>query len=133
MGVAASRKLLELCQEGQESGQDDVVELLSKKWFVDVNAVTEDGNSPLHWAAYHGMHRIVGLLVRKGASVNSYNQLGSTPLMIACRYGRAKVVRALIQHKADVHAQSPPSYCGGSADAASGGSGGGDPGLPAGG
>jgi ankyrin repeat protein len=45
-----------------------------------VNAKTDDGWTPLHFAAVNGHKEIVELLIAKSANVNAKNGSGETPL-----------------------------------------------------
>jgi len=47
---------------------------------TDVNAKNNDGSTPLHIAARHGVKEVAELLIDKGADVNVKNAFGRTPL-----------------------------------------------------
>jgi ankyrin repeat protein len=54
---------------------------------LDVNAVTDKGETALHGAARRGANPIIQYLVDKGASINAGNKQGITPLDIAMGKG----------------------------------------------
>jgi hypothetical protein len=47
---------------------------------VDVNAIINNGTSPLHLAALNGHMEVAELLIAKGADVNAMGGYGRTPL-----------------------------------------------------
>ena len=47
---------------------------------VDVNAIINNGTSPLHLAAFAGHMEVAELLIAKGADVNAKSEDGETPL-----------------------------------------------------
>lgn len=68
---------------------------------ADVNAPAADGDTALHWAAYHDDQEMGGLLIRAGANVTAANRYGVTPLALACTNGSAGMVELLLNAKAD--------------------------------
>jgi ankyrin repeat protein len=62
----------------------------------------EAEETPLHWAADHGMTTIAARLIENGADVDAVDQFGRTPLHRAVAY--SDVVSLLIQSGADVNA-----------------------------
>lgn len=53
---------------------------------ADVNAGTQGGLAPLHFAAGWASKKTVQLLLSAGADINSRSDSGDTPLNIACRH-----------------------------------------------
>ena len=65
-----------------EAGALEAAELALEKGN-DINAVNDDGETALHWAAHWGKDSMVQFLVDHGAHVNAMNKRGQTPLSIA--------------------------------------------------
>ena len=64
-------------------------------------SLAQDGNTPLHCAAFYGHVAVAEMLIAAGAPVNRQDDLGGTPLFIAALDGRLEVVRLLLRHGAD--------------------------------
>ena len=71
---------------------------------VDVNAVNEDGLTPLHLAAMRGNTEMVVKLLAAGADATARDLRGRTPLHYAAMTDNTDVLNALLQSGADVHA-----------------------------
>ncbi len=71
-----------------------------------VNAVDQDGDTPLHDAACNGHEDAVdALLAKDGVNVNAADTDGNTPLHVAVRLGHVGVVNALLaKNGVDVNA-----------------------------
>ena len=72
---------------------------------ADVNARTENGYTPLHWAAGWGTAETVQLLIAAGADVNARTENGYTPLHWAA-WKNAETTEALITAGVDVNARA---------------------------
>ncbi|MGH9594902.1 MAG: ankyrin repeat domain-containing protein, partial [Bryobacteraceae bacterium] len=72
-----------------------------------VTAVSSDGWTPLHLAAFFGKVDAVRFLLNKGASVTtrSTNDLRNTPLHAAAAGGHSQIVKILLDHGADANAR----------------------------
>ncbi|EJF64724.1 ankyrin, partial [Dichomitus squalens LYAD-421 SS1] len=70
---------------------------------VLVNAIDDDGRTPLHWAASSGSVDIVRFLIDQKADVNRGDSGGWTPLHIASSGGFDDVVRELLGAGAEVN------------------------------
>jgi ankyrin repeat protein len=72
-----------------------------------VGAVSSDGWTPLHLAAYFGRLEAVRLLLNKGASVKarSANAMENTPLHAAAAGRHAHVIRVLLEFGAEANAR----------------------------
>lgn len=65
---------------------------------VDVNSAQGDGNTALHWAAYHRNVEMAELLIKAGAKTDAKTRLGEmSPLFMAARNGDAAILQLLIQ------------------------------------
>jgi ankyrin repeat protein len=104
--IRAGAKLDERDKEGETplynaAGNARVVRLLLAR-KAPVNAATNEGATPLHWAAGSGDERVVAMLLRAGARINARTAERKQPLHKA---GSPAVVRLLIAQGADVDAQ----------------------------
>jgi ankyrin repeat protein len=72
-----------------------------------IGALSTDGWTPLHLAAFFGQEPTARLLLNKGAVVNarSTNPMQNTPLHAAAAGKHAALVKLLIEHGADVNAR----------------------------
>jgi ankyrin repeat protein len=86
------------------AGNKDMAELLLKHG-ADINGITDpvsdDGSTPLHWAAYAGDKEMVKFLLLNKANVNAKNGQGQTPLISGLKY--KEVVEVLLAAKAKVN------------------------------
>ncbi len=74
----------------------------------DVNLVDNDGNTPLMFAAKHGLLTVLRALMNKGAGVNAADNDGRTPLMFAAEKGDLAIVQALLSAPhIDINAKKP--------------------------
>jgi len=72
----------------------------------DVNAVGQNGETPLHWAAREGSACAAEALIRHGADMERPDRLHyCTPLCIAAHEGHVAVARVLLDHGADPNAR----------------------------
>lgn len=69
-----------------------------------VERVSEDGYTPLHWAAWFGRLRQVELLVTLGAELEAKTPCGKSALLVAADQGREQVLKYLLTQGADPHA-----------------------------
>lgn len=67
----------------------------------DVNVSDSAKLRPLHIAAMHANHKIVSLLIKRGAEIDALQLRGWTPLILACRSNCFATVRILILNGAD--------------------------------
>ena len=87
------------------AGHEDVVQILLDKG-ASMKLATQNGMTPLHWAAEGGGKRIVQLLLRQGGQlyVNSADDEGDTPLHLAARTGNEEIVQLLLDAGTDMFA-----------------------------
>ena len=71
-----------------------VVDVLLDK-EADINQIKNDGESPLHKAAYYGHEAVVAVLLAKGVKVNQANNDGQKPIDVA---DTQKIKDMLIAH-----------------------------------
>lgn len=68
---------------------------------ADVNALNDQGSSPLLYAVFHGNFESAAELLHFGADPNiAESRFGSTPLMDAARHGRLNMVVLLLEQGA---------------------------------
>jgi ankyrin repeat protein len=72
---------------------------------ANVNAKSDGGDTPLHWASKYGNDAIVSLLLENGAKVNVKGEYGWTPLHYASSRGQDAVISLLLENGADVDAK----------------------------
>ena len=70
---------------------------------ADPNARDNNGNTPLHNAAYYGRKVIVKLLLDGGADPNGSGEYGETPLYVAAGDGYKEMVQILLERGAEVN------------------------------
>ena len=77
-----------------------------------ISAVSTDGWTPLHLAAFFGKTDAARLLLNKGASVNarSTNYMHNTPLHAAAAGRSAGVAQLLLEHGANVNARQESGW-----------------------
>lgn len=67
---------------------------------LDLNAITAQKNTALHYATEECRVDNVLLLLQHGSDVNAENETGETPLLIACRRYNYDMIRTLLVHGA---------------------------------
>lgn len=68
-----------------------------------INALDNNGNTPLHLAAQAGRIEVVAWLLDAGANVDQANHQGSTALHLAVYCGRSEISNLLLQASADAN------------------------------
>ena len=84
------------------TGNAEVVKLMASLGF-DLHIRDDDAMTPLHWAAFHGYHEVVSLLLEADSDppLDWLNGYGGTPLT-TCMYGKQHTWRAGGDHVACV-------------------------------
>ncbi|KAJ5765777.1 hypothetical protein N7520_005336 [Penicillium odoratum] len=86
-------------------GLGDAVEMLLQQG-VQVDKISQDGSTPLSWAARNGHEPVVKLLLDRGADLEAKNHpFGQTPLSWAAKNGHEPVVKLLLDRGADLEAK----------------------------
>ncbi len=73
---------------------------------ADVRTQGSQGDTALHWAAFHGDETMAGRLIDAGAGVDVRVNNGSTPLHLAAYNGHSRVVKILIARGAKVNTRT---------------------------
>jgi len=97
------------CEEihdATEAGDLGKVRMLLQSNPGLVSARNNNGDTPLHIAAYDGQDGVAAILLANGAPVNAVNNSGFTPLHLAAYKNHKELVRLLIDHKADLNART---------------------------
>ncbi|XP_043466161.1 E3 ubiquitin-protein ligase MIB2 isoform X2 [Leptopilina heterotoma] len=90
--VAAHQGIRDLCIFLLDSG-------------ASLHAVDEDGDSPLHYAAFGDQPEIMELLLDRGAPINAVNNGKCSALHVAVNKQQAQCVHTLLRHGCDVNLQ----------------------------
>lgn len=69
---------------------------------VDVNQLSVDGTTALHWAVYREDLGLVEQLLAKGADPDISNDYGATPMTVASENGEYAVMKALVDAGGDI-------------------------------
>jgi ankyrin repeat protein len=73
---------------------------------VDIHAIDQFGETPLHYAAGHRNTYVAEVLISNGADVNTKNNNGETPLHSATFWGYQNMVELLMASGADITAKN---------------------------
>lgn len=66
------------CKADKEATYDTIVSLGG-----EVNALTKELDSPMHWAARNGNASLAGKMIARGAHAHGENNMGETPISLA--------------------------------------------------
>ncbi|XP_012258103.2 E3 ubiquitin-protein ligase MIB2 isoform X2 [Athalia rosae] len=91
-------------QIAAHQGQREICSLLLDAG-ASLQAVDEDGDSPLHYAAFGNQPEIMELLLARGAVVDAVNNSRCSALHVAVNKQHAACVRILLHHGCDVNLQ----------------------------
>jgi len=98
--AAAGLELVEATRLGDVAKARDLIER-----GADVNALSADGTSALHWAVHLGDEETARLLLRHEAHPDQLNGYGLAPLHVAAGEGRATLVQILLNAGASTKLQ----------------------------
>ncbi len=87
-------KFHHLCFAGDEPGQ---VKMLIQDGLAPLTALTEGGQTPLHWAALGGHLLVIDLLLAGGTDPCAVDKRGMTALHMAAGKGHAAVLDSLLR------------------------------------
>ena len=87
-----------------EFNPDPLVTLVLLDLGAELEAKTDLGDTPLHWAAYDGHPDVVELLLARGADATALNDDGTTPLHYAAWNNVPEVADLLLDWGADATA-----------------------------
>ena len=89
------------------NNKDQIAKLAPKKesFAEDITRKNNDGDTPLHLAAWYGNLDRVKELLNKSADVRVKNLNGKTPLHYAVQQGHLEIVQLLVFQGADVNAK----------------------------
>lgn len=98
----ASAETNELHRAAKKGDLTAVTKLLTESNMkMTVNAVDENGFTPLMYASIIGDVTISEMLIDSGADVNAQNQSGATALMLAAKYNHLKLCKKLVKSGAN--------------------------------
>jgi uncharacterized protein len=81
-----------------------VAQILIKAPKIDLNPITDDGETPLMMAVFKGQTELAIQMIEKGADVN---KTGWTPLHYAATAGNVQLIKILLENYAYIDAESP--------------------------
>lgn len=95
--------------EAAQKGDLRKVKLLLKS-EANIDAMDDQGVTPLLWASTYGKAEVVKYLISKGADVNYSLQHGMTALMLATEYGENEVASILVNNGAKINVKEKSGY-----------------------
>jgi ankyrin repeat protein len=84
---------------------------LGERYNLDLNANTNNGNTPLHLASTVGFFRGAELLLAKGAATNVRNHDTVFPFYLAARYGHTAIVDLFLERNPEEALCRSALYC----------------------
>ena len=95
--VLAVGTLPDLVSDGQ---REAALELIDDG--ADVNQLSVDGTTALHWAVYKKDLELVEMLLEEDADPDIRNDYGATPMTVAAEHGDFAIMQALVEAGGDV-------------------------------
>lgn len=91
-------------------GDIESIKAALKEGGADIEEFSQDGITPLMFAASKGHYFAIKKLLASGANINAVSTKGSTALMIAVRKQDARTVKQLISNGADINCLLPDGW-----------------------
>ena len=82
----------------------NAITILTANNITDINARDEDGDTPLHDAAWGGDTKVAQALIAVGGNLNGRNDEQMSPLMIAAKESNTDLIKVLLNAGADINA-----------------------------
>ncbi len=101
----ASAAPLSLVDAAQQQDSGPALALIAQG--ADVNATSEDGTTPLMWAAHAGDFDLVQALLKAHAKVDVSNAYGANAMLQAAQFGDPRIIEALLKAGANVESPNP--------------------------
>src|SRR5580698_2484970 len=101
----ASAAPLSLVDAAQQQDSGPALALIAQG--ADVNATSEDGTTPLMWAAHAGDFDLVQALLKAHAKVDVSNAFGANAMLQAAQFGDVRIIEALLAAGANVESPNP--------------------------
>ena len=92
--------------EAAKNGDLEKIKSLLAAMPTLLSSIDDNGETPLHCAAYQGHKDVAQLLLNDKADVNAKDSRGATPLHYAAIGGYKDVAELLLANKADVNAKA---------------------------
>ena len=73
---------------------------------ADIEAIDDEGNTPLHIAVKRGHFDIVKYLIERGSQTETQDLCGNTPLNDAISIGHSEIYKYLTDHGADINLET---------------------------
>ena len=92
------KKIYEICSQlrRQLSTEDIEIVKIYAPLMVNPNAADENGDTPIHMAAYHGHTEIVKIMAPLTDNPNAPNNIRETPIYWAAVIGHTEIVKILV-------------------------------------
>jgi ankyrin repeat protein len=99
-GDEGGQRPLLFASAGGRHFKDCSVHQLLLEHGADINVQDQLGDTPLHWASFNGVLKVVHLLLERGADIEVKNDEGKTAWQDSADRGHDEVVELLREHGA---------------------------------
>lgn len=96
-------KLFQVCSIGGDSKKDELISLLEQD--VDIDCISAEGETALHYACAKGFLHLINALLRKGANLHVKNGEGKVPLHLAVEGGNKPLIEGLLKYGAEIESK----------------------------